>query len=198
MEAIKIKRLISMMYLDIITGDVHVHNQYMNTMITQIVVNIRREKLEPRQPAVEKFRTRLHNTVSMILHNNHPLPAADVTREIEIKKLLDYFDRFVIKIDGAIVADERGLDQIGLLEDIETLEYARNICYSASTDYSNFMAGVPQGLTDASNKYAFVINLITPIIYKYDMVDISEQDFTNAARLAAKRLESAREVKANV
>jgi hypothetical protein len=30
------------------------------------------------------------------------------------------------------------------------------------------------------------------------MVDISEQDFTNAARLAAKRLESAREVKANV
>jgi hypothetical protein len=60
------------------------------------------------------------------------------------------------------------------------------------------MAGVPQGLTDASNKYAFVINLITPIIYKYDMVDISEQDFTNAARLAAKRLESAREVKTNV
>jgi hypothetical protein len=194
MDSIKMKRLISMMYLDIITGDVHVHNQYMNTVITQIVVNIRRERLEPRQPAIEKFRSRLHNTVSMILHNNHPLPAADTARETEIKKLLDYFDGFVIKID-AKVADEKGLDQIGLLEDIETLEYARNICYSASTDYSNFMAGIPQGLTDASNKYAFVINLITPIIYKYDMVDISESDFTNAAKLASKRLDTVREMK---
>ena len=194
MSAMNVNKIISLIYLDIITGDVHTHNQYMNTMITQVVTHIRREKLEPRQPAVEKFRTRLHNTISMILHNNHPLPAADDKRESEIKKLLDYFDKFVIKVDEK-VADPVGLDQIGLLEDIETLEYARNVCYSASADYSNFMSGVPQGLTDASNKYAFVINLITPIIYKYELVDISEQDFTNAARLAAKRLDSAREVK---
>jgi hypothetical protein len=193
MPSMKIQKIVSVMYLDIITGDVHVHNQYMNTMITQVVTHIRREKLEPRQPAVERFRSRLHNTVSMILHNTHPLPAIEDKRESEIKKLVAYFDKFIIKVDEK-VADPVGLDQIGLLENIETLEYARNICYSASADYSNFMSGLPEGLTQASNKYAFVINLITPIIYKYDLVEISETDFTNAARLAAKRLESAREV----
>jgi hypothetical protein len=129
----------------------------------------------------------------MILHNTHPLPAIEDKRESEIKKLVAYFDKFIIKVDEK-VADPVGLDQIGLLEDIESLEYSRNICYSASADYSNFMSGLPEGLTQASNKYAFVINLITPIIYKYDLVEISETDFTNAARLAAKRLESAREV----
>jgi hypothetical protein len=194
MEPQKLKKIISLMYLDIITGDVHTRNQYMNTMITHIALYLRMEKLEPRQPAIEKFRTRLHNTILTILHNNHPLPAADTTREQEIRKLMKYFERFIIKVDTQ-VADVVGLDQMGVIDDIETLEYARNVCYSASSDYSNAMSGVPAGLTDASNKFAFVINRVTPIIYRYNMVEISESDFSNAARIAAKRLESVREMR---
>jgi len=183
-----------MMYLEVITGDVHVRNQYMNTLLTHVSIYIKMDKLEPKQPAIEKFRTRLHNTVSSILHNNHPLPAADTNREKEIKKLMEYFDGFVITVDST-VADPIGIEQIGVIEDIESLEYARNICYSASSDYSSAMSGIPLGLTDASNKFAYIINLITPVVYRYGMVDISESDYANAAKIAAKRIESTRELK---
>ena len=189
METPKLKKLISAMYLDLITGDVHIRNQYLNTFLTHVTVYIKMAYLNPRQPAVEKFRSRLHNAISMVLHNNHPLPAPDTRREGEIRKLEQYFDRFVIKIDER-VADEVGLEQMGLIEDIETIEYCRNICYSATSDYSAAMAGNPMGLTDATNKIAFIMNLMTPIVYRYAMVDISEADFANAARAAAKRIES--------
>ena len=177
------------MYLDLITGDVHIRNQYLNTFLTHVTVYLKMDRLEPRQPAIEKFRSRLHNAVSMILHNNHPLPAADTRRETEIRKLMQYFDRFVIKIDEK-VADQMGIQQIGIIEDIETIEYCRNVCYSATSDYSSAMAGNPLGLTDASNKIALIMNLMTPIIYRYSIVDISESDFANAAKAAAKRLET--------
>lgn len=182
------------MFLDVITGDIHIRNQYMNTMLTLVSIQLRTEKLEPRQPAIERFRTRLHNTVSHILHNNHPLPIADTKREVEIKRLVDYFDKFVIKVDASI-ADTIGIEQIGIIEDIEALEYARNICYSATGDYSSAMSGVPAGLTEASNKFAYIINLITPVIYRYNMVEISETDYANAARIAAKRIEAKREIR---
>lgn len=185
----KLRKLISAMYLDVITGDVHVRNQYTNTMLTHIAVCIKMEKLDPVQPAILKFRSRLHNTVSMILHNYHRLPIYDAKREEEIKILEKYFDKFVIKIDSK-VADEKGLVQIGIIEDIETIEYCRNVCYSASPDYSDALSGKTEGLTNAMNKYALVVNLITPILYKYNMVEISESDFANAARIAAKRIET--------
>ena len=187
MDMIKLKKIVGLQYLDIINGDVHIRNQYMSTMITHVSVCLRMEKLEPRQPAIEKFRTRLHTTIDMILHNTHPLPIADTKREEEIKKLERYFERFIIKIDNN-VADVVGLDQLGVIESIETLEYCRNICYSAAEDYSNAMTGNKEGLTGASNKFAFVINLVTPIIYRYNMVDISDSDYANAARIASARL----------
>lgn len=177
------------MYLDVITGDVHTRNQYMNTFLTHVSIYLRMQKLEPKQPSIEKFRSRLHNTVSMILHNNHPLPIADSNREQEIKNLLAYFDKFVIKVDSNI-ADPIGIEQIGVIEDIETLEYARNICYSASDDYSRAMAGIPSGLTEASNKYAYIINLVTPILYRYDMAELSRADYNKGVMAAAeKRME---------
>jgi len=189
MDTPKLKKLISAMYLDLITGDVHIRNQYLNTFLTHVTVYLKISFLEPRQPAIERFRSRLHNAVSMILHNNHPLPAANTRRESEIQKLLQYFDRFVIRVDEN-VADQMGIQQIGIIEDIETIEYCRNVCYSATSDYSSAMAGNPLGLTDASNKIAFIMNLMTPIIYRYSIVDISESDYANAAKAAAKRLET--------
>ncbi len=188
-EVLKLKDLLSAMYLDVITGDVHTRNQYMNTFLTHVSIYLRMQKLEPKQPAIEKFRSRLHNTVSMILHNNHPLPLADSKREQDIKSLLVYFDKFVITVDES-VADTIGIDQIGVIEDIETLEYARNICYSASEDYSSAMAGIPNGLTNATNKYAYIINLVTPILYRYDMAELSRADYNKGVMAAAeKRME---------
>jgi hypothetical protein len=187
METPKLKKLVGAMYLDILTGDVHIRNQYMSTMLTHVAVSLRMEKLEPKQPAIEKFRTRLHNTVSMILHNNHPLPIADTTREDEIRKLQKYFDKFIIKIDAS-VTDDIGIDQIGVIEAIETLEYCRNICYVATGNYSDAMTGNKEGLTMAANSYAYIINEVTPIIYRYNMIDITESDYANAARIAAARL----------
>ena len=181
------------MFLDVITGDIHTRNQYINTMITLASIELRNAKLEPRQPAIEKFRTRLHNTVSHILHNNHPLPIADTKREVEIQKLMTYFDRFAIRIDET-VADDVGIEQMGVIEDIEALEYARNICYSASSDYSGAMSGLPTGLTDASNKFAYIINLVTPILYRYSMIEITESEWGEAVKKAAKRLETKREI----
>jgi hypothetical protein len=193
MTQFKGNKLLSAIFLDILTGDVHTRNQYMNTLLTLVSIQLRTEKLDPKQPAIEKFRTRLHNTISSILHNNHPLPIADTKRELEINKLLEYFDKFVIKIDASI-ADEIGIEQIGVIEDIESLEYAKNICYSATGDYSAAMAGIPLGLTDASNKYAYIINIVTPVIYRYGMVEITETDYANAAKIAAKRIEAKREI----
>jgi hypothetical protein len=193
-DSLKLKDLLSAMYLDVITGDVHVRNQYMNTFLTHVSIYLRMSKLEPRQPAIEKFRTRLHNTVSTILHNNHPLPAANTDREQEIQKLMEYFDRFVIKVDGK-VADNVGLEQIGIIEDIETLEYARNICYSASEDYSAAMSGNPAGLTGASNKFAYIINIVTPILYRYEMAELSKAEYTKGVMAAAlKRTEKRGEI----
>ena len=186
MDTPKVQKLLSVMYLDIITGDVHIRNQYMNTWLTHIAVYLRMTKLETKQPSIERFRTILHNTVSMILHNYHELPAWDTTRESEIKKLESYFDKFVIKVDSK-VADETGIDQLSVIESIETLEYCRNVCYSASTDYSSALSQNPQGLTDASNKFAYIINLVTPIVYRYGMIDISDSDFSKAAAVAAQR-----------
>lgn len=194
MDSAKLKKIISLMFLEVITGDVHVRNQYMNTLLTHVSICLKMENLEPNQKAISKFRTRLHNTIVSILHNNYPLPASDATREDEIKKLVAYFDRFVIKIDES-VADDAGVEQMGVLEDIESLEYARNICYSASSDYSAAMSGIPSGLTDATNKFAYIINIITPIIYRYGMVEISESDFSNAAKIAQRRVEQSREIK---
>jgi hypothetical protein len=190
MDTPKLKRIVSLMYLDIITGDVHIRAQYTNTLITNMAVYLRQSELEPRQAPIARFRTRLHNTISVVLHNYHTLPAWDTEREIEIRKLENYFAKFVIKVDEK-VADPEGLKQIGILEDIETLEYARNVSYSAAEDYSQALAGNPEGLTHASNKFAYILNLITPVLYRYEVVNIDENDYANAARVAAKRIEAA-------
>jgi hypothetical protein len=194
MDRDKMKNTISMMYVDVITGDVNTHNQYMNTLISYIVVSIKRNKLEPRQPAIEKFRSRLHDTVNMILNNNHPLPAADEKREVEIRKLMGYFDRFVIKVDST-VADETGLDQIELLKTIETLEYARNICYSARSDYSDYLSGLPNGLTLASNKYAVALDLIIPIIDNYDIAELDSNGYAASEERRRKSIEATARLK---
>lgn len=191
MDRQKMSDLIAAIYLDVITGDVHTKNQYMNTLITHISVYLRIMKLEPNQSPIMRFRTRLHNTISHILHNNHPLPIADSNREVDIRKLMAYFDIWVIRIDDKL-ADAAGVEQIGLLEDIEALELAMNLCYSAASDYSNAMSGVPLGLTDVSNKYSYIINLITPIVYRYDMISITSDKYANAALLSAKRIEPKR------
>ena len=186
-DTLKINGLISAMYLDIITGDVHIKNQYTIVLLSHVATYLRNDKLEKYRTPIERFRSRLHNAISMILHNYHQLPAYDTRRETEIKKLEQYFDTFVIKIDNA-VADPVGIEQIGIIEDIETLEYCMNVCYSASGDYAEAMSGITNGLTQASNKYAYVINEVTPILYRYNLVNITENNFAAAARIATQRL----------
>ena len=180
----KFKSLLSGMYLDIITGDVNIRSQYMNTFLTHIAVYIRFEKLEPLQTPIARFRTSLHNTVSAILHNTHPLPAHNTKREEEIAILMKYFDAYAIRIDEH-VADELGIEQIQILESIEKIEHCRNVCYSASMDYAESLAGNTEGLTNASNKYAYVINEITPILYRFELIDITHEAF-DAAKIAEK------------
>lgn len=184
----KQRKLIGSIYLEVITGDIHIKSQYISTLITHISVCLKTERLVPNQHPIEIFRTRLHNAVSMILHNNFPLPAHDEQRESEILKAEQIFAKYLIKIDGSRI-DIPSIEQIGILEDIETLEYCMNVCYSAAGDYSSSLTGAKEGLTDASNKYSVVINLITPIIYRYNMIEISDVEFSNAARVAAKRAE---------
>jgi hypothetical protein len=185
-EPSKQKKLIGTLYLEVITGDIHIKNQYISTLITHISVCLKTEKLLQNQKPIEIFRTRLHNAVSMILHNNFPLPAYDEKRESEILKAEKLFEKYMIRIDCEKI-DPPTIEQIGILEDIETLEYCKNICYVASADYSSCLTGAKEGLTDVSNKYAVVINYITPIVYRYNMIDISDVEFANAARVAQKR-----------
>jgi hypothetical protein len=187
-----LRKLISLAYLDLISGDVHARHQFISPCMTHMSIFLRTEMIEPNLSPIAKFRTRLHQTVSMILHNNHPLPAWDTKREPEIKILENYFDRFVIKIDEK-VADEKGIEQIEALADMETLEYCRNIAYSAAQDYSLALAGNPEGLSMASNKYSYILDKIIPIMFTYRILDISEADYANAARSAAARIESERE-----
>jgi hypothetical protein len=191
MASFNSSKILSLMFLDIITGDVHIHKQSLNIMITMVADRLRSEKLDKDLAPIAKFRTRLHLTVSHILHNTYPLPIENVNREADIKRFLDYFDKFCIKIDEKL-ADEKGLEQIKLIEDIEALELARNLCYSATGDYSDALSGKPSGYTDASNKYVYALDLVIPIINHYNLVDISESDYANAARAAAKRSESTR------
>jgi len=190
-DTTKQKKLIGSIYLEVITGDIHIKNQYINTLVTHISVCLKTEKLLQNQRPVEVFRTRLHNAISMILHNNYPLPLHDETRESEIYKMEKLVERYVIKIDAEKI-DPISIDQIGIIEDIETLEYCRNICYVAAADYASSLTGSRDGLTDATNKYSVVINMITPIIYRYNMVEISDVDFKNAAIIAQKRSETER------
>jgi hypothetical protein len=187
-DTTKQKKLIGSIYLEVITGDIHIKNQYINTLVTHISVCLKTEKLSQNQHPIEIFRTRLHNAISMILRNNFPLPLHDETRESEIQKMEKLVEKYVIRIDTSKI-DPQSIEQIGIIEDIETLEYCRNICYVAAADYASSLTGSRDGLTDATNKYSVVINMITPIVYRYNMVEISDVEFSNAARVAAKRAE---------
>jgi hypothetical protein len=191
-DPLKDKRIIGAMYLDVITGSVDTRNQYMNVLISHIETRLRMERLNPAEPSLVRFRTALHKTVDMIVRNYTlgKLPLADTRREREIKQLEAYFDRFVIKVDAAAVSDPKTIEEIELLQDMETLEYARNITYAASEAYSMALTGDREGFAKSFNALAMVINLITPIIYRYNLVDISESDYSNAARAAARRVES--------
>lgn len=191
MDALSLKKLISLAYLDLFSGDVHIRHQFTIPCITHMSLFLRMEKIEPNMRPVMKFRTRLHNSIHMILQNNYPLPVWDTTRDEEIRKLEKYFDRFVIKIDEK-VADPVGVEQVGVLEDIETLEYCLNVAFSAGGDYSQALAGNPQALTEASNKYAYVLTKIIPIMHWNKMLDISSTDFENAAKAANARIEAER------
>jgi hypothetical protein len=189
MTGYDVKKTVTALFLDIVGGDVHVRQQFMNILISYVVMHIKKEKLEPNQSSVARFRTRLHDTVYAIMKNTHPLPLADSNREKDIENLMKYFDKYVIRVDES-VADDKGLEQIAIMKDIEQLEYARNMCYSASADYSESLAGKPDGLTNASIKQAMVIDILIPIVDQYHLVDFNESDFTRAVSMGASRAES--------
>ena len=199
MDQISNEQLITAIYLEIIHGDVHIRNQYMNTLLSKISLYVRREKLEPNLPNIIKFRTSLHNAILMILHNNFPLPAYSELREKEIKNYMEYFDTFAIRIDDS-VADPKGIEEIGILEDIETLEYCMNICYSATQDYAVSLSKSPgggeqsnvQGLASAMNKFSYILNLIEPILDRYKMVQFDMKAFDSGAKAAMARIEQER------
>lgn len=191
MDEIRLTKLIGMMYIDVLTGDVHIRNQYMNVLITHVSVYLLK-KIDARRSNIAKFRTLLHNTITMVLSNIHDFPQVVPEKPIDIAKAQSYFDKFVIKIDEK-VADNIGLEEIALVNAIETLEYCRSICYSASSDYSMSLAESPDGLTSAANKFAYIISLITPIIYRYNIVDISESDYAKSALAATARLNKPKE-----
>jgi len=186
------RKIISAMYLDIINGDIHTRHQYIPELISHAATLLKHERIEPHIRPIAIFRTRLHTAISMILHNTHPLPSWDTRREAEILKLEMYFKRFVIKIDDD-VADEIGIEQITVLADIEAIEYCRNICYTASADYSSMMAGNPEGMTNATNKYAYVMNILTEMLWRYRSVNISESDYSRVAAAAQRRMDTVRE-----
>ena len=202
-DRISNEQLITSLYLEIIHGDIHIRNQYMNTLLSKISLFIRREKLEPNLPAIIKFRTALHNTIQMILQNNFPLPAYHELRDKEIKNYMDYFDNFIIKIDDA-VADQKGLVEIQTLQDIETLEYCMNICYAATQDYAVSLSSKSiggedgsniHGLANAMNKFSYILNLIEPILNRYNMVQFDMKTFENGAKIAMTRINQAKDAK---
>ena len=174
----------------------------MNTLLSKIALFVRREKLEPNLPNIVRFRTSLHNTINMILHNNFPLPAYHELREKEIQNYMQYFDNFVIRIDNK-VADDVGVLEIGILNDIETLEYCMNICYSATQDYAISLSSKSsdsgesniQGLASAMNKFAYILNLIEPIIDRYDVVQFDIRAFEGGAKAAMMRMNKDRGTK---
>jgi len=184
-----VKKSISALFPEIIGGDTHVRQQFLNILISYVVTYIKREKLEPNQSSISRFRTRLHETIQAVMRNTHPLPLVDSSREKDIQRLMEYFDKYVITVDAS-VADEQGLMQVGILRDIEQLENARNICYSASADYSDSLAGKPDGLTNLTIKQAMVIDILIPIIDQYHLVDYGSPDFTRSVSMAANRAES--------
>ncbi len=188
-------QIIASLYLEIIHGDVHIRNQYMNTMLSKIALFIRREKLEPNITNIVRFRTSLHDTINMILHNNFPLPSYHELREKEIANYMEYFDNFIIKIDNS-VADQKGVAEIEILHDIETLEYCMNICYSATQDYAVSLSSRSSdsgesnihGLASAMNKFAFILNLVEPIIDRYNIVQFDMRTYESGAKAAMMRM----------
>jgi hypothetical protein len=190
-ETIRIEKLISLTYLDIINGDIHTRSLYMTTLLSHVETFMLQNKVNTLLPATIRFRTKLHNAVYYILENNHPLPVVMPEREEDIRKYQMYFDKFVFKIDTEH-ATEEDIEQVQILEDIEAISYCMNVCMSATADYSDSLSGRPEGLTNASNKYALVIRIITPILYRNKIIDITENEMVNAAAAGMRKIESAR------
>jgi hypothetical protein len=190
-ENIKIEKIISSMYLDVVHGDIHIRSLYMSTMLSHVEAFMMQTKVKSILPATVRFRTRLHNAVFYILQNNHPLPVIMPEREDEIRKYQMYFDKYVFKIDTQHPTED-DIEQIQLLEDIEAINYCRNVCYSAAADYSDSLSERPEGLTNASNKYSLVLNIMIPILYRNKIIDITETEFTNAAAAGLKKIENAK------
>jgi hypothetical protein len=188
-------KVLSALWLDVLTGGVDVRNQYMGVLISHIQEKLRADKLNPVIPLVVRFRTSLHKTVDTIIRNYTlgKLPLADTNREREIAMLEKYFERFIIKVDAA-VADPATVEQMEIIEAMETLEHCRNLSYAAGEQYAKALTGDREGFAISFNAMNMIINELTPIVYKYSMVDVTESDYSNAARAAAKRMESGKEV----
>ena len=80
-DNIRIEKLISSLYLDLIHGDIHIRSLYMSTMLSHVEAFMMQTKVKSILPATVRFRTRLHNAVFYILQNNHPLPVVMPERE---------------------------------------------------------------------------------------------------------------------
>jgi hypothetical protein len=184
-------KVLSALWLDVLVGNVDVRNQFMSVLIAQIKERLRADKLNPVVPAVVRFRTSLHKAIDAVIRNYTmgKLPLADTRREKEIAMLEKYFERFVIKVDAAI-ADPATVEQMELIEAMETLEHCQNLAYAAGEQYAKALTGDREGFAISFNAMNMIIHELTPIVYRYNMVEISESDYSNAARAAAKRMES--------
>ena len=183
-------KVLSALWLDVLTGGVDIRNQYMGVLISHIQERLRADKLNPAIPGVVRFRTSLHKTVDLIVRNYTigALPLANTNREKEIEMLETYFKRFIIKVDAS-VADPATVEQIEIIEAMETLEYCRNLSYAAGEQYAKALTGDHKGFAISFNAMNMIIDKLTPIVYRYSMVDITESDYANAAKAAVRRIE---------
>ena len=104
----------------------------------------------------------------------------------------DFFLEIKKNIQHAEYDKEVEAGMLQLIEDIEAINYCRNVCYSAAADYSDSLSERPEGLTNASNKYALVLNIMIPILYRNKIIDITETEFNNAAAAGLKKIENAK------
>jgi hypothetical protein len=189
-DANNIPQLIAYFYTECSMGDVHTKNQFLPILLTNIELALR-EKIRPLEPAVSRVRTRLHVAVEMMLSNNHPLPAWDTKREDDIKLLMNYFDKFAVRINGDVSPQTETV--IDLIADVESICFCMNGAFNASEDYSRSLCGDPAGLTRASNKYGYLLSIITPILYRWNLLNINVNDMKQAALNAATRNAEAQE-----
>ncbi|MFA6331680.1 MAG: hypothetical protein WCX22_01900 [Methanoregula sp.] len=170
----KLKKMISGLYLTIISGDIHARIQHVPTLIDYLSIWIR-ENADTNKNATRLLWQELADCVAYLVAN------APIDRACGFhtsKKQPDVANEFLQRIN-ILTSDDKEIvtKSAGVIRQLESLERARSFWRKAAEAYSLALAGNPGALTGVSLYTDDAMSIITRVVMELGLCDFSESEF---------------------